>query len=305
MTVKDFQFQLATTTNDNANIDGILGMSFAENTGVKTFWEAALDAKLANSSVVSYFIDDTEKTGGITFGGVDLARFNGPMTWTPVEARPFARVGNNFFMARMNSIMVEGTSVPLPADLFAIADTGSSLGFFPADTAKRINEELGLTVIQTGVYGIRCQNGEIPSDRKTLTLTVGGIALKFTAKDYLFLVNDPNGLFCVSGVFGSFNGKESAFSSVILGNVLLRKFYVAFDYKNKQMGFAACNRSPTVKSEFLAADSSVSFSGTADPSSIRSDGVKRKSNSSRLEPSQLSLILSLFGLISFVWLPLY
>ena len=49
----------------------------------------------------------------------------------------------------------------------------------------------------------------------------------------------------------------------IIGNVLLRRYYLVFDQNAKQLGFALANRSPKIDSHFSGATASDSPLGLA------------------------------------------
>ena len=267
--VSNFTFQLATSTNDKANIDGIMGLSFSPPSADPTFWTAAINSKKTNSSVISYYIDSTEKTGGITFGGIDTSRYSGSLAYETIQTETTG--SNIFWQLKMNSVKVNGNNIGVPSNTMAIMDTGSSLAIFSASFGKSINQELGLTSLGSGLYGMRCQDGTIPSGRKVLSMTFGKIELRFTAREYLFLVSDVSGTYCVSGIAGMLPDSTGSVSPVIIGNVLLRRYYTVFDYESKRIGFATCNRSPDITSAFVVANLNSPPNGTADPSSVNNE----------------------------------
>lgn len=227
LSVPSFRFQLGSTVNDNATIDGVMGLSLPPDSIEKTFWDAVRESGNASSSVISYFISSSARTGGITLGGVDLARFSGELAWVPVPT--ITTDSPYFWRMRFESVQVAGTAFVLPANTTIVADTGSSVVIFPADLAYEINKQLGLEELGSGFYGRRCPDGKIPADMKTLRLNFGRVSLRFTANEYLFVMSNENGIYCFSGITSPPLGDSRNLNTpIIIGNVLLQRYYTVF-----------------------------------------------------------------------------
>ena len=240
-------------------------------------------------------MDSTNTAGGIVFGGIDTARYHGNLNWVPVTptASSFGQPVFVYWQIKLNSILVGGVSVPFtPVD--AVIDTGTSLAIFETEIAQQINAGVGLQQIGSGsnglyMFGMRCSNGEIPKGLPDIILTFDYITVSIPASTYLFVHPDDNGrLVCISGIVGS---KMSTTSSPILGNVLLRQFYIVFDYAARKIGFANADRSPYLNSSFVAADYTNSPVGTAPPS--LTGGINYNGRSAATKESQISLFIIL------------
>ena len=279
--VPNLQFILATSTNEvSTDSDGIMGMSFPPSSRNDMFWASAVEDKLTPSPVFSYFIDSSEKAGGLTLGGMDLARYNGPLSWTAVIPTASSTLGGNvyvYWQSAFRSLSIDSTPItPVSGKLNVIIDTGTSLAIFPDSMAEEINLKLGLTKINSGgsgstLYGKLCTSGIIPDSLPDITLVFGSISLSMPASTFLFLQPDSRGrLICISGIAGdgALNTSGSTSNNIIVGNALLRQFYIVFDYTNRQMGFANANRAPVVTSQYVAGSFTNSPNGTAPPSSI-------------------------------------
>lgn len=271
--INNFKFQLGTNVSDISDEDGIMGLGFSQMRMEPTYWETLVQNKLVTSPVFSFFIDSTETSGAITFGGVDLARYSGPLTWIPAVG---SMRGSFYWGLELSSIGVGSANVPLQqSEKYPIIDTGTSLGLFPPELAKKINNQLGLQRADVGgtdddYRGFPCPSGKVPSDINlpNLTFSFGTTALIFTPQEYLFIHPDgEDQLFCVSGVIA---GSSNMF---IIGNVLLKRYYLVFDQRSKQIGFALANRTPKVNSQFVGAGAFDSPMGRADPRSVPQVGT--------------------------------
>ena len=264
-----------------------------------TFWDTAVRSKLVSSYAFSYFLDDTNTAGGILFGGIDTARYHGQLNWLPLvpTASSFGQPVFVYWQIKLNSIDIEGTSITFnPTD--AVIDTGTSLAIFPPETAKMINNKLGLQEIGSGanglqMYGIRCENGKIPENFPDLTLTFDYITVSISTSTYLFIHPDDNGrMICISGIVGS---TISSTSSLILGNVLLRQFYIVFDYGSRKIGIANAYRTPLVNSSLVAGNYRRSPVGTA-PASV-AEGITYNGRTSAAAKISKFSLFALVGLI--------
>ena len=266
--VNNFKFQLGTNVSDISDEDGIMGLGFSQMRLEPTYWEVLVQNQLVTSPVFSVFIDSTETAGAITFGGVDLARYSGSLTWIPASG---SMKGSFYWGLELNSISVGSTLVPLTeSERYPIIDTGTSLGIFPPQLATKINNQLGLQRIDIGgtqddYRGFSCPSGKIPStiNLPNLAFSFGNATLTFTPQEYLFIHPDGNdNLFCVSGIIP---GSSNMF---IIGNVLLKRYYLVFDQRAKQIGFAIANRDPVVSSQFVGAGAFDSPLGRANFRSV-------------------------------------
>lgn len=251
-TSRQFKFQLGTTVKDEADEDGIVGFGYSVTPGLPTLWESLIINQIPDSPVFSTYIDSTEKSGSFIIGGVDLARYKGNIIWSSVAEKSGVYWGLEIQHIALGSIIIDRISL---SGIHAVIDTGTSLGVFPQNIADQLNKGLNLPRIDMGgpsdnYYGFACPDGGVPKNTNLqhLTISVENQILSFSPQEYLFVYPDNKGdLMCVSGIVGS------DMKHVILGNLLLRKYYIVFDQWNRKVGFATPNRSPTVKSQFRPA----------------------------------------------------
>ena len=308
-TTPNLTFELATDTNERTpDTDGIMGLSYPPTSGDATFWDTAVKTQVTKSSVFSYYIDSTDKVGGMTFGGMDVARYNGSLAWLPVipTASSFGQSVYVYWQVKLSGISAAGEAISqFPSNgMAAVMDTGTSLAIFPRAIADALNVKLGLRSINTGgsgssLYGVTCPSGKIPSSLPNVTLTFNNVALTIPPSTYIFIQPDTAGrLVCISGFAGSESSSSSSStltSAAIIGNVLLRQFYTVFDYGAREIGISNANRNPQINSSFVAAGYKDSPIGIAPPSSIGNITVgPRTSASSKVYPGLFCLMAGLY-----------
>ena len=149
--------------------------------------------------------------GELTIGGMDHAKYRPPMTWIPISA-----VG--YWQFRMQCVRIGNKCETCLKGCQAIADTGTSLiGGPSADIATILND----------IGPINCSN--ISHNLPIVSFKIGNHYFKLNHKDYIVKVGNR----CYPG-----------FQSIptldfwILGDIFLAKFYSAYDFQTKQVGFA-------------------------------------------------------------------
>jgi hypothetical protein len=252
-----------TVTNFNNDlIKGIMGLSLPTNvSGLAferdTFLNAIFVQGEIPEPVVGYSIDFTEISGYITFGGVDRARISAPPTWFPVAPYQETPVTSYFYwMSAMPTATVTGSSwgavkgqpdvrVNMPANNFAVFDTGASLMVFPDAQAGAINSALGFTLqVPRGsrlgpiLYYTKCDGsrGVPEQDFRTFTMQIGGRDVVIRPRDYVILehfgypgynrsAGDPWWSTCYSAIAGypaAVTASNPLYNFTILGNVFLK-----------------------------------------------------------------------------------
>jgi hypothetical protein len=120
LSVDNYQFLEAISTDAASNdTDGIMGMSFSPQTSLPTVFSSLVNTNTLTSPVFSYFIDNTETSGGLTVGGVDVARYSGNLSWISVEkSSPLV-----YWQASVLSIKVGSESLDIAPSFYGIIDT--------------------------------------------------------------------------------------------------------------------------------------------------------------------------------------
>jgi len=157
----------------------------------------------------------------LILGGTDPTLYTGSFHYVPVQKLQGSLL---YYTVTLNSITVSGNSVTTcssSAPCTAIVDTGTSL--LIGDTA---NINTLLAAIPTAGVSCNAVSG-LPNIVVTLSQTV----LAITPAVYVI----PDGTSCDLGI-------DSEDDTLwILGDTLIRQYYVVFDRANNQVGFASLN----------------------------------------------------------------
>ncbi|KAI9103271.1 aspartic peptidase domain-containing protein [Phlyctochytrium arcticum] len=260
LAVPNLQFEVATnivSSNQNASgMDGIMGLSFAQS-GFQTWWEEVVKTNKATSPVFGYHLDASNTAGALTFGGVDLSRFQGDLSWIPVTKSP-SSPPYLFWQLSMSGISLGSSSsqrISLGSRFTTVFDTGTSLAILPTQVAAQLNRALGFDPVSTSapiLYAAPCPGGRIPSSFPTIKFEfTDGHFINIAPADYIFLqpTDTPGLTACVSGFAGQDIGGGGQVGlgggvtpSAIFGNIFLRAFYTVFDSENKRIGVASAIR---------------------------------------------------------------
>jgi hypothetical protein len=281
---------------------GICGLSFHEveidqASIIRSLWKN----KRSKSTVFSYFIDLTDNSGGITFGGIDIARYSGSLKWLNVT--PSIVKGEkeyDHWALTLTNFMVNGAKV-IDAPAKVIMDTGTSLAVLSPKIANRLNLLLlGLDKISIGsshiTYGKRCDDGDI-DNFAPLFLNFSGQLVKIPSRTYLYLHNEHGDLYCVSGFYGA---ADTSNDLMIFGNLILRQFYTVFDYGSFKIGISDANRKPDVKPNIVVSDFRRSPLGISPLSDIGGIGASGTPPKYRKEFLLIRMILGIMLPISLV-----
>ncbi|KAJ3188268.1 hypothetical protein HDU85_005418 [Gaertneriomyces sp. JEL0708] len=301
LTVDSFTFEVANSitapsspeSSNQSALEGIMGMSFATSSQ-DTFFNSLIKQNKVSSPVFSYFIDDSDENGGLVFGGVDKSRYSGDFTWVPVlgsgrdGGEPFLYWQSQVYAIEVpSSASASAVSVSFSSTIAAVFDTGTSLALLPTSTARQLNRALGFVQIQSNpsIFATECSaGGGIPSGYPPISFLFGDSKnLTVYPEEYIFqqATTIQGVVACVSGFFGQDIPQPTSGGttpSIILGNVLLRKFYTVFDQGNRQIGFAIANRARNLTVDLrpgpLAGESNGGPLGSAFPMSGTSSQVR-------------------------------
>jgi len=233
-----------------SGIQGILGMAF-QSISVDnldpTFNFAVENGVIKTNSFAFYLPSDPALKGEMTLGGFDPARIpSGSALFSiPLSAETYWQV--------TVSQMTFGTTV-LGTNVAAIVDTGTSLIAVPATMFNTIKTATGAVLDQnSGLYTVSCAT---VANLPTFNTVFSGTSIPLTGADYVLQFSSS---FCALG-FQSFTG-----NLVILGDVMIRKYYTVFDVANAQVQFAIPTAGATAAAPTTAATTTKAATTTAAP----------------------------------------
>lgn len=188
----------------------------------------------------------------IAFGGHDDRRMIGDLHWTPV-----AHPDRGYWQVKISGIKIGGAAIPLCAegDCVGILDTGTSLLGVPREAVRDLHWRLARKVPD--------QNAEVDCSTfpgPDLVFDLEGVEITLRAEDYSrarpTLVNtnatknstntnisaDANStsplVVCRSSLLPVDQGHTLDANTFILGEPVLRRYYTAYDWGGKRVGFA-------------------------------------------------------------------
>jgi cathepsin D len=207
--------------------DGILGMGFQSISvdNIPTVFQGLIAQRLIDQPIFSFYLSSTSGVDGeLLLGGIDSAHYTGAMTWVPL-------VSETYWEVSLGGMSMGGKQVT--SAKFAVLDTGTSILAGPSTEVATIAKSVGATPfpLNPQEYTIDCN--KIPQ-LPILSVTMGGRAFNLTGADYV--VNAGQGV-CLFGMLG-IDIPAPRGPLWIMGDIFLRKYYVAFDWGQERVGIA-------------------------------------------------------------------
>lgn len=227
----------------NFNFDGVFGLgleTLAVDPSFSVFEQLTKTGDPDFKPRFGYFLSDSDKVPSeISFGGHDPRRVATKLEWSPVH-RPEA----GFWQVKVLSVSVNNQKLPLCEEggCVAIADTGTSLLGVPRQAAQKMHWLLARKV-PDDPEEIDCR--EFPGPELVFELE-GGVTLSLGAKEYsrptaMKVMNKQTNkaqVVCRASLLPVDGSPTMGPKAFILGEPLLRKYYTAYDWKERKVGFA-------------------------------------------------------------------
>lgn len=196
--------------------DGIVGLGRPSLTPAPMFsflgrlFEGSLN--IPHQFGISFEADN----GELYFGGYNAARLGGPLVWLPVD-----HPESGFWQVAIQAVRVGGATVDACSKgCHGVVDTGASRLGVQASKLPAISAALSSAPVHDGT----CKGPVLEFD-------LDGITLTLNPEDYADTACAPR--------LGSLNLEEPEFVGVYaFGEILLRRYYAAFDWENQRVGFA-------------------------------------------------------------------
>lgn len=209
-----------------------------------------LPARMASSGATaspafSLWLDDLAAgTGQVLFGGVDAARFAGPLRTLPVQ-----RVGSLYaeFLVTLTGVSLGARPVAEGQALPVLLDSGSSLTYLPDSMAEAIYEEVSAQYDSAeGVAYVACSLASSSSDAVAFNFTspVISVPMSELVLDVYASSSSSSGggrrprladgrtEACLFGIAPAGGG------AAVLGDTFLRSAYVVYDPGNDEVSLA-------------------------------------------------------------------
>jgi hypothetical protein len=208
--------------------DGVFGLGFDEISAANTVTPfhnlIQQQGKALPEPVFAFYLGgEGLGPGELTVGGTDPSHYIGQLHWVPLAESP------GYWAMGLDAVHL-GTQDLQSQTHTAVMDTGTSLIIGPKRDVDAIAEGLGATAVER-FYTVDCrERGAMPD----IEFMVDGQPYALSADDYVI----EDGPLCLLGL----QGDEQASAQWIMGDVFLRKFYTAYDYKNKRVGLALAKK---------------------------------------------------------------
>jgi hypothetical protein len=196
---------------------------------------------LINSNAYSLFLNDLNaSTGSILFGGVDTARYNGPLATLPLQ-----NVGGTVSQFPITLTGLTFGDVVIAKNLaLAIALTsGDTVTYLPNALAQAVFQEAGAFFDQTsGNAFIPCSQASAPG---TLNFTFSSVTIAIPMSELVLNVlsdaEDPTFIGGQGTLACAFGISPALDTPLQLGATFMRSAYVVFDIDNNEISLAQTN----------------------------------------------------------------
>lgn len=175
----------------------------------------------------------------IAFGGADEERCSSELQWAPV-----VRPELGYWQLQIHGVRVDGKPLEVCEDggCTAIADTGTSLLGVPKQALQRTHWLLARKVHEDFPNGVDCRGYPGPE----IVFDLGGFEVAIGPEEYsrpaaLRVIQNKTKeeqLICRASLLPVEGSPMLGPKSWILGEPVLRKYYTAFDWREKRIGFA-------------------------------------------------------------------
>lgn len=268
--ISDVQFGVATEVKSTTGYAiGLMGLGYSANEATHHEYpnipEVLRSAGVINSRLYSVYLNDEGATSGsILFGGIDTAKFTGPLQIVDILPDAVTEYIDQFIttvtalkvtVSGQTSSIFSGGSPgidayrPRDAALPVLLDTGSSAWTVPAQYFDAIVSAFPY-VSSNGI--VDCVHAS-SSDTMTLTFA-GAVDITVPAKDFIVPAYNrttnvgyqsaSGAQQCVFMITPEQNG-GTGMGFETLGDAVLRSMYVVFDLDNGQMGIAQADVNST------------------------------------------------------------
>lgn len=249
--------QIGQIRNQTANfyqfqkIGGVLGLNSHDTGGV--FWQLCTHGALDECVWAICMRRGILSNGSLTIGGINPLLASGPMRYVPnVQAIP----GGNYYGVNMMEIRIGGRPIRGFSTTPTILDTGTNDVLFASDIYKSIHEAVCSTRdINGGSKLAHCDaffenpkfcafltSAEIDAYPNISIVLSDEITLHMGPRDYLLFsspVASAAGQVCFG--IGNGGGTSSAPGYNILGDSIMRGYYLVFDGVYRKIGWANVN----------------------------------------------------------------
>ncbi|CAF4524166.1 unnamed protein product, partial [Rotaria sp. Silwood2] len=218
----------------SSTFDGVLGLAYPSlgTPGQIPIFYNMWQQGLIPNPIFSFYFNPNPNAypgGELIFGGADLTRYLGSITYVDVIILAYWE-----FM--MNSVQTNGKTIC--SNCRAILDTGTTLIVGPSNQIALLNYVIGGTYEpETGLYAVDCYT-RLLSDFPDVEFSIGNITFTLSVLQYLLILKDDDNYVCYT-VFQGVDLRDNRGNLIwILGDYFLSRFYSIYDVNRNQIGLA-------------------------------------------------------------------
>ncbi|CAF2429997.1 unnamed protein product [Rotaria sp. Silwood2] len=218
----------------SSTFDGVLGLAYPSlgTPGQIPIFYNMWQQGLIPNPIFSFYFNPNPNAypgGELIFGGADLTRYLGSITYVDVIILAYWE-----FM--MNSVQTNGKTIC--SNCRAILDTGTTLIVGPSNQIALLNYVIGGTYEpETGLYAVDCYT-RLLSDFPDVEFSIGNITFTLSVLQYLLILKDGDNYVCYT-VFQGVDLRDNRGNLIwILGDYFLSRFYSIYDVNRNQIGLA-------------------------------------------------------------------
>ncbi|KAI9672185.1 MAG: hypothetical protein M1831_001999 [Alyxoria varia] len=245
--LSNFQFGIG---YESTSLQSILGIGYTANEVQVTRYgddpynnlPAAMSANgIIGANAYSLWLNDLDSsTGSILFGGVDTAKYRGPLQTVPVISQ-----GGTYmrFIIALTGVGTNGNQGSITDDVAipVLLDSGASISYLPMDIVEQIYSAFDLSY-SDGIEGARI-DCDSTDDQGTVEFTFSDPAATISvdlSELAVFQGYDSYGSrLCTFGIAPL--GRDSEASPPVLGDTFLRSAYVVYDLEGNTISLAQTN----------------------------------------------------------------
>lgn len=206
--------------------DGVLGLGFraiSVNKAIPTALDYLTASGQLAESIFGFYLGD-DVPGELVIGGVAPEHIVGDLHFVNVTQ-------TGYWSVALDEVRL-GSMLRVSSAQHAIIDSGSSFLLGPQREVRAFAAMLGAIEV-AGVFIMPCQ---MKNATPQLSFMLNGMEFALDAEDLFPLEYAGQCVLGMQHMQGRLN------NTWILGNVFMRKFYVAFDFEQSRIGFATASR---------------------------------------------------------------
>ena len=237
---------------------GVFGLGFNSDLSYNAPLAAMVDQGIITRAAYGMYLPtSTDQPGSLLFGGIDTAKYTGPLVSMPIDTaenwttNPFLKVALTSFSLNDASGLTIPLLPPSTPPKAMILDSGTPNNILPPFLYARLYHGLGAVNFTSGGSTGPQLPCALASSNATFTLGfTPALSITIPVSAFIDPEGNYNGETFASGALACsfFAGQSADDSSGLLGDAFLRHAYAVFDLQNRQIALAQSRPNATATS---------------------------------------------------------